>query len=77
MSYTMPRPNRHGDIISRLNSLGLRDVALAGEQGFMTSSGEFATRWQALRIAANAEQVKYELLKRGGIESELFTEDLW
>ena len=73
MNYTLDGKARHGDIISFLSTHGLRNVALEGEQGFLTEEGDFVNRWRAHRIAFDAGQTTRPLSQR----SELFTEDLW
>lgn len=71
MSATMPAPARHSDLISELNLCGAREFA-HGEQGFVTDSGRYVTRWQAKRIAMRAEQMLKE-----SPHDELFSEDVW
>jgi len=72
---TLDRPARHGDIISMMASRGIRT---GGDctQGFVTNTGRFLNRWQALRFAVRAKQCPFALMKRG-LEGELFSEDLW
>jgi hypothetical protein len=62
VTYSMPKPARHADLIGRLG--------MDGEQGFLTSSGTFAHRRLAHRIAFKAGQV-------ATMDGELFSEDLW
>lgn len=45
-----------------------------GEQGFITTTGRFVDRHDALVIAHNADQIKHPLLHR---PAQLFSEELW
>lgn len=73
MTYSMARPNRHHDIGHKLIALGLEDVSLRGEQGFVTSRGVFVRREPAMRIAREAGQLKVDPINA----NRLHTEDLW
>lgn len=46
---------RHGDVYRQRQKLNLSMTD--GEQGFLTSQGEFVTRYTAARIAFHAKQV--------------------
>ena len=74
--YTAPRPARHSDLFkthARIVEGILISPLAAGEQGFVTNSGRFVDREEALTIAAAAKQI----IKKHGTLSRLFTEDLW
>lgn len=68
--HSLPKPARHMHLFAN-NPSWTGD----GEQGFVTSTGRFVTRWQALRIAVAAKQCEFKLLRRSG--GELFSEDVW
>ena len=73
MTFSIAAPARHGDIIRSLHGLGLKHQC-HGDQGFLTSGGKFVTRWQAMRIATLAEQLKPRTSAYG---DELYSEDVW
>lgn len=73
LTFSRPRPARHGDVIKSLHELHLAD-ACHGEQGFVTSGGVFVDRTEALAIALRSGQLREDFRARGG---ELFSEDLW
>ncbi len=70
--WTLPPPARHHDIIAAMVEAG-HSKPIKGEQGFMTSEGEFVRRKAACRIARKTNQI----LKKSGPEDTLFSEDLW
>jgi hypothetical protein len=72
MIFSVPRPGRHHDVIRRMARAGL-PIPITGEQGFLTSDGEFVGRRLALGIAENAEQV----VTKHGSAAELYSEDVW
>jgi len=70
--FYLPKPSRHSDIIHAMASTRMR-LPITGEQGFLTSDGEFVTREAARTIALAAGQVKAENLT-GSI---FCSEELW
>ncbi len=64
-------PGRHADIIRALISVGHKRPVRMENGGFLTSTGRFVTRSEALTVALNAEQV--QTIKG----YQLTTEDLW
>ncbi len=73
VQYTIPRPNRHADLIKALIKNGMQPPIPGGEaQGFMLTDGSFATRKQATFVAEKNGQLKHDLLG-----SVLTSEDLW
>jgi hypothetical protein len=69
---SLPRPTRHHDVIRELDAV--RDGAAHGaEQGFITSTGRFVDRKQALAIATAAGQIT----TKHGNPDELYSEDVW
>lgn len=69
--YSVPRPGRHHHVIHLMASKGLK-TPITGEQGFVTSDGEFVRRTPAGRIAIKAGQIKE--LKW---PPQMYSEDLW
>jgi hypothetical protein len=70
--YSLPKPNRHSDVIKYMISEG--QDALAGEQGFMTDRDEFLGRRNAHDHALACGQVSEGNLVRPG---SLSSDDLW
>lgn len=64
-----PPPARHHNLFIAYEWLGPPD-----EQGFLTSTGRFVGRVEAMRIAVAAGQ---PFMPRDGRQSELYSEDLW
>ena len=80
MLVTMPKPNRHADIIANLHAISGKQVGSPWIQGFVTNKGLFLTRHQA----ADYVRVKgIPLTEYAKAEYEnrtlqiLFSEDLW
>jgi hypothetical protein len=70
--FSLPRPNRHHNISHALHALGIKQGE-RGEQGFILSNGEFATREEAKLVAIEANQ----LLTRAQDGDKLYSECLW
>lgn len=68
MTYTMPRPARHHNILHTMPG----DV-LDVEQGFLTSDGRYVDREEARQLAETAGQ----LLPTAINHKQLFSEDVW
>ncbi len=68
---------RHADIINEFYRMRLsraeRDMS-AERQGFVTRSGRFVDREEAMAIARACEQLKFPVPEA---RTELFSEDLW
>lgn len=71
MIITMPRPARHCNILAAMPAKMARAV-LPSDQGFLTDTGVFLRREEALDVAKHAKQLRKETAHR-----ELFSEDLW
>ncbi len=71
--YSLPRPNRHHNIIYDLVYVKGFTPPCSGEQGFIDTMGSFLTRKEALSIAQSAKQIKNGKI----IGGELTSEDLW
>ena len=73
-THVLPRPNRHHNVIRAIaekNGVGINGSDI---QGFMTNTGRFVKRVEALHIALAANQVLDPANVRAG---RLFSEDLW
>jgi hypothetical protein len=69
--YSVPAPGRHHHIIHLLADKGFK-TPIRGKQGFLLSSGDFATRKEAGRIAIAAGQIT-----KLNWPPDLYSEDLW
>lgn len=69
--FTLPRPNRHHNIMWWLSTLGIRSGQMH-EQGFVLSNGHYAGREEAAKIALAAGQIE-KLIS----PPNLYSEDLW
>jgi hypothetical protein len=73
-TWTLPAPNRHHHIIRMIADSNGIGIDGEDEQGFMTDTGRFVNRVEALKIALDANQV----LDINNIRAKrLFSEDLW
>lgn len=70
--HSLPRPARHHDIIQILYQVH-KETIVADTEGFMTSTGRYVLREEALSIAKNANQ----LLPSHEHPTELFSESVW
>ncbi len=70
--YSLPRPNRHDNVIHWVFNLLGDEWQEPEVQGFLTSKGEFVERKPALAIATAAGQL-IAPLDRG----ELYSEEMW
>lgn len=70
--YTLPRPNRHHHVIHLIYQETGEQVD-TDSQGFVTSSGRYVEREEALEIARNAGQ----LLPCHFHKTQLFSESVW
>jgi acetyl/propionyl-CoA carboxylase alpha subunit len=71
MTVSLPPPARHHDVLRALREAGV-DADHPDQQGFLTSEGKFASRFQARAIAKKAGQI----LKSTSLP-DLYSEDLW
>lgn len=73
--YSLPAPKKHHDLIAHAREiLELpREACNATCQGFVTNTGRFVDRVEALAIAKAAGQVKRDI----GRARILFSEDVW
>jgi hypothetical protein len=70
--FDVPRPGRHHNVIHKMNLCGL-GAAHVHDQGFLTSSGRYVNRADALKIAEAAGQI----VQKTGPPHLLFSEDMW
>lgn len=71
LTFTMPRPARHFNIMAAMPSK-IASRVKPSEQGFLTDDGQFVGREEAKAIASAAGQLLNETP-----HAELFSEDLW
>jgi len=70
--FQLPKPKRHHHCIE-MASQQLGKPVSNGTQGFITSSGRYVLREEALKIAKDANQ----LLERHRHATQLFSESVW
>lgn len=67
--HSLPRPARHHDVIRKIGGISGPDV-----QGFLTESGVFLNRREALFYALEHGQIQHPSEVRS---CALYSEDLW
>lgn len=70
--FAIPKPGRHYMLVQALDEAQYPHVSHPDQQGFLTSTGCFATRDQALKIVSTNGQLLKPL-----IGATLTSEDLW
>lgn len=70
VACTLPPPARHHHVLLAIHALYPDDVIGPDEQGFVTSTGRFVDRREAVSIARRAQQTSSDRM-------HLFSEDLW
>jgi hypothetical protein len=73
VTFSLPRPARHGQVLHCLLSILPEHAIPAVCQGFITSDGRFVNRVQAKHLAHMAGQTPNGTT----CELELYSEDLW
>lgn len=72
--FTMPKPNRHPDVLHQMHKLGIKifnNISIT--EGFLTSEGHFLNRLESYEYA-----MKYDLCNDiPEFEGVLYSEDLW
>jgi len=71
--FCLPPPKRHHDILHLMTAIGLPKIAHQ-EQGFLTNTGRYVNRLDALEIAKAAGQ---NPKMANAPYLGLFSEDLW
>lgn len=73
--YAVERPGRHHTVVHSMveNGRCSSDNPLASDSGFITSSGRYVDRKEAMTIAKAAGQ----LIGKPNLPLTLFSEDLW
>lgn len=75
LTLSLPRPARHGQVL-QLSDIVFGDKYVGREvQGFLTSTGRFVTRVEAMNIAFLAKQRFRQ--KKPCAPPQLYSEDLW
>lgn len=76
--WSVPRPGRHTDVIALYikspERRGSANALTQRAQGFLTNTGRFVSRAEALRIARAAGQI---IRRCGGDSHALYSENLW
>lgn len=83
--YTLPKPNRHHDVIHYICEKGEGPVGGTSNQGFFTSEGRFLDRKAAWNLAKDTNQILTKKSQDGityeraiaAADGILFSEDLW
>lgn len=75
--FSLPRPNRHSDIIWHMHDLGANPNGPLVEQGFLLSDGRFARRPPAGIVALKAGQCLRGNDQGSWICSTFTSEELW
>lgn len=74
LTFSKPAPARHGDVIYPMRDIGLpRESVNTVNQGFLTSTGRFVERTEALKIALASGQP----CAAPDNAYILFSEDVW
>lgn len=71
--YAAPAPGRHHHLIWAMDAFGHAGIEQTRKQGFLTNTGRFVRRKDALNLAKAARQI----VKKHPHHSELYTEDMW
>ena len=71
--WSLPEPNRHGDVIELIFNTVNNGKMVIGEQGFLINNQYFVNRQEALTIAIFNEQ----LIAKHPQPYELYSEDIW
>lgn len=84
---SVPRPQRHGDILNWLAASGLQHSGETADRvhGFLLSDGTFVDRYEGFNVAVAAGQYRTDLAKGREYGSGphtkqkgiLFSEDVW
>jgi len=80
MLVTMPKPNRHSDIIGNLHAISGKQVGSPWKQGFVTDQGEFLNRNEAARYVVRVGQTLTQYARDEYMTrtlTTLYSEDLW
>jgi hypothetical protein len=70
--YSLPRPNRHSDVIKKMVELGLPTPISCRDSGFLINGRTYVNRKEAVRIAIGSGEVKNLISP-----PDLYSEDLW
>lgn len=77
VTFSLPQPARHAHVLWALRYILPKDEIVAPAcQGFLTSSGRFVNRVEALHIAHRARQPQLRPMADRH-PYQLFSEDLW
>lgn len=76
LTISMPAPARHHNILHAIFPLTGSPLG-PKHQGFITSTGRYVGREEAMQLAIAAGQVDPKNRKSGSSSRDLFSEDLW
>lgn len=73
ITYSLDAPNRHRDVIVKMVQMGVpKPVTKDAIQGFISDTGKFLDRVEALKVVeANGQNIQ-EIYR-----SQLYSEDIW
>lgn len=77
VTFRMPRPARHHDVIRMIASLNAVGIAGPDVQGFITNHNRFLNRTDAFDLAVQSGQLDPESDARNRKRKALYSEDLW
>lgn len=73
LAISLPRPNRHHNVMYAMYDIVKQSIGGQYEQGFMTNDGVFVDRYEGFKIAQQNNQI----IKKHGPDDYLFSEDMW
>lgn len=71
--FSLPKPNRHHDVIRSIAERTKKSVPASWAQGFIDEADNFYTRNEASRHAKECGQISENMFHH----TQLFSEDLW
>lgn len=74
--YSLPRPNRHWNVIGKIHAETGGGAIRKDWQGFLDNDGKFLGRREARKVAARAGQLNVVRPKTSPLDI-LFSEDVW
>lgn len=76
LTISAPPPARHHTLMHPFYDLTLKRIT-PQNQGFLTNTGRYVGREEAMEIALAASQIDPENRGSGSNSADLFSEDLW
>lgn len=75
--YSLPRPNRHHNVIRHIREVTGHGISGPDVQGFITQRGVFLNRRQGMELAAANGQLNRREGENFYQGPDLYSEDLW